>query len=177
MPTNIDKVIACLKYLQISPKIKDKHKDYRGRFLTQKTTFLAKALGINLTYVFTPYVSGPYSHDLACDYYANAERVESLDFIYQLSKQEMAILDKIKGCAGIYESMSLMEAASTAVYIKQQTPAISDDDLFVELKRLKPHLSDSDRLLGITKAKALLFKPEYLTDEIKKEMEAWDNID
>jgi hypothetical protein len=50
-------------------------------------------------------------------------------------------------------------------------------DLFVELKRLKPHLTDSDKLVGITKSKALLFKPEYLTDEIKKELDAWNNID
>ena len=73
--------------------------------------------------------------------------------------------------------MTLMEATATTIYLKQQTPQLSDDDLFVELKRLKPHLTDSDKLIGITKSKALLFKAEYLTDEIKKEMAAWDNID
>lgn len=177
MSSSIDKVIACLKYLEISPKIKDKNKGYRGRFFTQKTAFLAKALGMNLPYSFTPYVSGPYSHDLACDYYANADKVESLNSDYKLSKQEVEILDKIKSCSGIYESMALMEATATTVYLKQQTPQMSDDDLFVELKRLKPHLTDSDKLIGITKSKVLLFKAEYLTDEIKKEMAAWDNID
>jgi hypothetical protein len=73
--------------------------------------------------------------------------------------------------------MTLMEATATAIYLKKQTPQMSDDDLFVELKRLKPHLTDSDKLVGITKSKALLFKPEYLTDEIKKELDTWDNID
>ena len=175
--SNIDKVIACLKYLEISPKIKDKDKDYRGRFFTQKTAFLAKALGMNLTYSFTPYVSGPYSHDLACDYYANANEVESLSSNYELSSQEVQLIDRIKGCFGIYDSMTLMEATATTVYLKQQKPQLSDDDLFVELKRLKPHLTDSDKLIGITKSKVLLFKPEYLTDEIKKELDAWDNID
>jgi uncharacterized protein YwgA len=174
--SNIDKVIACLKYLQISPKIRDK-KDYRGRFFTQKTAFLAKALGLNLTYSFTPYVSGPYSPGLACDYYANAGKVEALNSNYNLSTQEIEILDKIKSCSGIYDSMTLMEATATTIYLKKQTPQMSDDDLFVELKRLKPHLTDSDKLIGITKSKALLFKPEYLTDEIKKELDTWDNID
>jgi uncharacterized protein YwgA len=175
--SNIDKVIACLKYLEISPKIKDKNKDYRGRFFTQKTVFLAKALGINLSYSFTPYVSGPYSRDLACDYYANTDKVESLNSGYELSNQEIEILDKIKSCSGIYHSMTLMEATATTVYLKQQTPQLSDDDLFVELKRLKPHLTDSDKLVGITKSKMLLFKPQYLTDEIREELAAWDNID
>ncbi|MGE5533342.1 MAG: hypothetical protein ACM3UN_03220 [Bacillota bacterium] len=174
--SNIDKVIACLKYLEISPKIKDK-KDYRGRFFTQKTAFLAKALGMNLTYSFTPYVAGPYSPDLACDYYANADKVESLNTNHRLSNQETDILDKIKNCSGIYDSMALMEATATTVYLKLQKPQLSDDDLFVELKRLKPHLTDSDKLIGITKSKALLFKAEYLTDDMKKEMDAWDNIE
>lgn len=177
MSSNIDKVIACLKYLGISPKIKDKFKDYRGRFFTQKTAFLAKALGMNLTYSFTPYVSGPYSHDLACDYYTNADKVESLNSDYKLSDQEIEILGKIKSCSGIYDSMTLMEATTTTIYLKQQTPQLTDDDLFVELKRLKPHLTDSDKLIGITKSKVLLFKVEYLTNEIKNEMAAWDNID
>jgi uncharacterized protein YwgA len=177
MSSDIDKVIACLKYVEISPKIKDKSKGYRGRFFTQKTAFLAKALGMDLTYSFTPYVSGPYSHDLACDYYANVDKVESLDTDYKLSEKEIEMLDKIKGCSGIFDSMTLMEATATAAYLKQQAPQLSDDDLFVELKRLKPYLTDSDKLIGITKSKALFFKPEYLTDEIRKEMAAWDNID
>ena len=175
--SSIDKVVACLKYLGVSPKIRDKNKDYRGRFFTQKTTFLAKALGMNLDYSFTPYVSGPYSHDLACDYYSNADKVESLTSNYQLSNKEIDILEKIKGCSGLYDSMTLMEATSTAVYLKQHLPQLSDDDLFAELKRLKPHLTDSDKLIGITKSKALIFKREYLTEEIKKELDAWDNID
>jgi hypothetical protein len=70
-----------------------------------------------------------------------------------------------------------MEATATTVYLKQQTPQLSDDDLFVKLKRLKPHLTDSDKLIGITKSKALLFKLEYLTNEIREELAAWDNID
>jgi predicted protein tyrosine phosphatase len=73
--------------------------------------------------------------------------------------------------------MTLMEATAATVYLKQQKPQLSDDDLFVELKRLKPYLTDSDKLIGITKSKVLLFKPEYLTEEIKKELDAWDNID
>jgi hypothetical protein len=70
-----------------------------------------------------------------------------------------------------------MEATSTAVYFMKQNPRITEDDLFMSLKRLKPHIGDSDRVVGITKAKELLFKPEYLTEEIKREMDEWDRVE
>lgn len=174
MPSNdLDKVIACLKYLEVPDRINT----YRGRFYTQKTAFLAKALGIEITYRFTVYVAGPYSHDLTCDYYANSKKAQSLETDYELLPPEIEVLDRIKGCRGIYQNMSLMEATSTIVYLKKETPALTDDDVFVRLKRLKPYLSDSDRLIGITRSKELLFRPEYLTDEVKREMELWDNIE
>jgi hypothetical protein len=71
----------------------------------------------------------------------------------------------------------LWKAASTAVYLKKQNPQSTDDDLFVELKRLKPHLNDSDKLIGISKSKEILFLPEYLTEEIKRELDLWDKIE
>jgi hypothetical protein len=61
--------------------------------------------------------------------------------------------------------------------LKRQNPELTDDDLFVRLKWLKPHLTDADRTIGITKAKELLFKPEYLTEEIVREMDEWDRLD
>jgi hypothetical protein len=73
--------------------------------------------------------------------------------------------------------MGLMEAVSTIVYLKTQNPELTDDDLFVRLKWLKPHLTDGERTIGITRAKELLFKPEYLTEEIAKEMAEWDKLD
>ncbi len=171
--SNIDKVIASLKYLQIEDKISD----YRGRFYTQKTAFLAKALGMNITYPFTVYVAGPYSRDLTCDYYANYQKVMALQTDYQPLKAEREILEKIKNCSRIYDDMSLMEATATVMYLKLQKPQSSDDDVFVELKRLKPYLSDSDRLVGISKSKELLFKPEYLTEAAKHEFELWDKLE
>jgi hypothetical protein len=75
------------------------------------------------------------------------------------------------------ENQSLLEATSTAVYLMQQNPDRNDDSLFMSLKWLKPHLSDSDRVVGIAKAKELLFNPDYLTDELKREMAEWDKLE
>jgi uncharacterized protein YwgA len=173
MPNNLDKVIAGLKFLGLSPKIHE----YRGRFFTQKTAFLAKVLGMEITYDFTVYVAGPYSRELTCDYYSNSAKLDSLQTDYELTQEEVQILEKIKACSDIYDNMGLMEATSTVVYLKSQNPGLSDDDLFLRLKWLKPHLTDSDRTIGITKAKELLFKPEYLTKEIAKEMDEWDRLE
>ncbi len=173
MSSNLDKVIACLRYLEVPERINT----YRGRFYTQKTAFLAKALGVGITYPFTVYVAGPYSPSLTCDYYANVRKVELLETDYELLPLEIEVLDRIRNCRGIYQNMSLMEATSTIIYLKKETPALPDDDVFVKIKRLKPYLSDSDRLIGITRAKELLFQPGYITDEIRREMELWDNIE
>ena len=173
MPSNLDKVIAALKFLGQAPKIGE----YSGRFFTQKTAFLAKSLGMEITYDFTVYVAGPYSRELTCDYYSNGAKLDSLQTDYKLTQDDIQKLEEIKACSDIYDSMGLMEATSTVVYLKSQNPELSDDDLFLRLKWLKPHLTDSDRTIGITKAKELLFKPEYLTKEIAKEMDEWDRLD
>jgi hypothetical protein len=47
----------------------------------------------------------------------------------------------------------------------------------MNLKQLKPHIGDSDRVIGITKAKELLFKPEYLSEDLKREMDEWDRLE
>jgi uncharacterized protein YwgA len=173
MPSNFDKVIAVLKFLGLSFNIRE----YRGRFFTQKTAFLAKALGMEITYDFTVFVAGPYSRELTCDYFAHSGKLESLQTDYELTQSDIQILEKIKACSDIYDNMGLMEAASTIVYLKKQNPELTDDDLFVRLKWLKPHLTDADRIIGITKAKELLFELEYLTEEIAREMDEWDRLD
>ena len=173
MPTNLDKVIASLKFLGLAPKIRE----YRGRFFTQKTAFLLKVLGMEISYDFTVYVAGPYSRELTCDYYSNSAKLDSLRTDYQLTQTDIEVLNRIKSCSEIYDNMGLMEATSTVVYLRCQNPEFSEDDLFLRLKRLKPHLTDADRTIGITKAKEILFKPEYLTDEIVKEMDEWDKLE
>lgn len=53
MSNDLDKVVACLKFLGLRPSMYV----YRWRFLTQKIAFLAKALGMDIGYDFTIYVA------------------------------------------------------------------------------------------------------------------------
>jgi uncharacterized protein YwgA len=175
MSNDLDKVIACLRFLGLRPSMYV----YRWRFMTQKIAFLAKALGMDIGYEFTIYVAGPYSRELNCDYYRDEikTRMDSLQTDYVLTPSDVSVLERIRDCRGLLESQSLMEAASTAVFFMTQNPSITEDNLFMSLKWLKPHIGDSDRVVGITKAKELLFKPEYLTEEIKRETEEWDRVE
>jgi uncharacterized protein YwgA len=175
MPTNLDKVIACLKYLRLTPNAYY----YTWRFLIQKLAFLAKSLGMDISYNFTIYVAGPYSRELNLEYFPDEAKIKinHLQTDYVLQGSDIAILEKIKNCCNLQENQHLMEAISTIVYLIKQTPNISDDNLFTRMKWLKPHISDTDRIISITKAKELLFKDEYMTEEIKREMDEWDKID
>jgi uncharacterized protein YwgA len=175
MPANLDKVIACLKYLELTPNAHD----YRGRFLMQKIAFLAKALGMDISYHFTIYVAGPYSRELNREYFPDETktRINSLQTDYVLQESDIVILEKIKNCCKLEGEQQLMEATSTVVYLMKQKPDVSDDELFTQMKWFKPHIRDTERIIAITKAKELLFRDEYMTDEIKREMDEWDRID
>lgn len=175
MPTNLDKVIACLKYLRLTPNTYY----YTWRFLIQKIAFLAKALGMEISYHFTIYVAGPYSRELNLEYFPDETKtkINNLQTDYVLQESDIAILEKIKNCCNLQGEQNLLEATSTIVYLMKQKPNISDDELFIQMKWLKPHIRDTERIIGITKAKELLFKDEYMTKEIKREIDEWDKID
>lgn len=71
----------------------------------------------------------------------------------------------------------LKEATAAAVSLMKEKPDFEDDSLFLTLKQLKPHIGDSDLVVAITRAKEVLFKPEYLTDELKQELDELDRIE
>ena len=173
MPSDLSKVIAVLKFLGLRPNIES----YRWRFLVQKVSYLAQALGINIGYYFTIYVAGPYSSSLARDYYSNADQVNSLVTSYELSSEETTLLEKMRRCCDIFENPTLMECMSTTVYLLNRYPDLTDDEVFSRMKSLKSYLSDYVCVIGMAKAKEMLFRPEYLTEELRREIEQWDRID
>lgn len=176
MSTNLDKVIACLRELDLKPNMHE----YKWRFLIQKITFLVKALGMDISYNdFTIYVAGPYSRSLNCDYKSlkNKEKINNLQTDYTLSAKDVSILMKIKECCEIFENPSLLESTVTIVYLMLEQNEQNDEDLVRSVKLLKPQIKDKERIIGLTKAKELLFKDTYMTEEIARELEEWDRID
>jgi len=52
-----------------------------------------------------------------------------------------------------------------------------DPEAIQKVKEKIPELTVPEILEWINCAKRLLFKEEYLTDDIKKELKLWDNLD
>lgn len=186
MNTNVDKVIATLKFLGIKPN--NISENYEDRFLVQKITYLAQALSLPTNYNFTIHLQGPFSRELQSEYYDfhHQPRIESLQTTYSLTSSEKQVLEKIKGvclkgigCAKDIPTGSrqfnILESTATAVCLIKDNGKLSD--LFPRIKELKPYLKDFEIIIGINNAKELLFKPEDLTKELKAEIAEWDSIE
>jgi len=64
-----------------------------------------------------------------------------------------------------------------AIIISENLTYAPEDEVIRKIKEKIPELTESEILDWINCAKRLLFKEEYLTKEIKKELKLWDNID
>jgi hypothetical protein len=171
--TSFDKVISSLRYLDLHPRARA---DYNSRYLIQKITFLNQALGMDTNYLFTIYTAGPYSPALAKDYYSQSFRLDTLESRYQPTPSDIERLDKIRNCCGILENSSLMEATSTFVYLIK-VGIVQDDEIIKRIRVIKPHLNYENLIIGLSRAKELLFKPEYLTEDLKREGDQWESIE
>ena len=131
-------------------------------------------MGMELNYNFHLWKHRPYSSSLAKDYYdINNDNHNFNNSGYIIPEREKIILDKF---INIFDTNIIqMESASTIMLLN----LTYEDVELVEkkMKEIKPHLSDMDIINGQNKAKELLFKDEFLTDELKSEMMEWDNID
>ncbi len=50
-------------------------------------------------------------------------------------------------------------------------------DTINRVKQIRPYLSDYVIIAGINIARRILFREEYMTDEVRKEIEMWDRGD
>ncbi|MFW9970464.1 MAG: hypothetical protein ACFFDF_09705 [Candidatus Odinarchaeota archaeon] len=182
MIEDFERVLIALKYWNIRLKNPKEEKNFQERLIIQKLVFLLKHLGIKMKYNFNLYKNGPYSAKLTQDYYQNSWRVVNLDTHLTPFPREIKIFDKVNDIVfthPLYKKYpaSLLEAISTAYFLKFYYPEMLDDELFKNTKDEKPYLSDKIIIIAINLVKKLMFKAEYATDEILDEIEQWDNAD
>ena len=180
MSEDLKKIISVLRYWNIYLNRPDR--DYNSRFKIQKLAYLCKSMGISLNYQFSLYISGPYSTGLTRDYYEEPQLIETLETDYSLNEEEVEVLDKINEYVLIhpvtndYES-EFLEAVSTVRYLKKKYSNLLDDDIFVRTKEIKQHLKESLIVIAINTVKKLLYKPEFLTEEVQEEIDIWDKAE
>jgi len=168
METDREKLIAYLKFLNL----KLDPSNSRDRFRIQKIAFLLKSMGAELNYEFTFYQYGVFSQELFEESRDHKDDFALLRSNYKIKDNERMILDKLKNKI---PDNDLMEALTTIIY---ENIIYSDiEEIIKRVKKLKPHLNDSVIISATDLAKELFFKNEYLTEEIKREIEAWDNFD
>ncbi len=182
MVNDFDKVLVALKYWNLKLNNPKEEQNFQDRLILQKLVFLLKFLGIKLNYYFTLYKNGPYCAELTKDYYENSWKVVNLDSHLKPFPREKKIYDKISENVfthPLYKKYpaSLLEAVSTAYYLKRFNSDILDDELFESTKNEKPYLSDKIVIIAINIVKKLMFEPEYLTDEVIEEITDWDDAE
>lgn len=149
---------------------------FEGRFVIQKVTYLLKILGMDINYRFSLYIKGPYSTQLASDYYDPKIIVENA----MLTDKEKEIVNKLFTEISnvlVSRDLELLEALVTASYIIKEQGVLSNDELFERIKKLKPYLSDTKVIVGINSAKELLFESNLVSEKTVKEIESWDKMD
>lgn len=182
---NIEKVAAELKFLGIKPDIEN---DYSARFLIQKIVFLAQTMTKATDYNFTIYLRGPFSKDLQREYYQHAAELQTLKTAAKLSQKEESALSEIKqvclskiSCSSDIPSGSkefnILEATGTAAYFVKSTPQPAAEALFAIVKTLKPHLKETEILIGINNARELLFDPKQVSASVWKDIKDFDELE
>ena len=166
MPEEIKKLIAYFKFLNIKLDINK----FCDRLELQKIAFLLKSMGISLNYEFGLYFCRVYSQKLYADSMNFVREFHELKSDYQINEDERAVLERLKEVLD-------NEALDVAVLIIYKNLTYENTDKVVaKIKKIRPHVSEEEILDGINVAKKLLFKPEYFTEEIKNELELWNNL-
>jgi len=112
--------------------------DFDSRLRLQKYVYLARPFGLRLGYGFSLYIRGPYSPDLARDYYNLPAEGEPLPAGFKAEE----FIEFVRG-----KDERWLEAASTLLMLAEESP----DDLEWVISRteeLKPW-ADEERLRGI----------------------------
>jgi uncharacterized protein YwgA len=174
--------MGLLRDLSLSFEDPTKDHNYETRFLLQKLTYIAKSLGMDVSYDFGLYLNGPYCPSLADDYYKNGNLVITMDSPYSLKTQEFEISQVIKNKILSHplnqnHQSEFLEAIATILFLKQEEPDLLDDEVFQRVKEIKEYISDKILIIALNTVKMLNFKEKYLTKDIQEELEVWDRAE
>ena len=174
MKEQTKKFIAYLNLLGI--KI-DGH-NFADRIKAQKLAYiLQKLTGKQLYSDFNFYVRGPYSRELAGEYFNSSNDFVNGNSDYKIIKDDYEEIERIKPLLNDLNQTDL-EIVASLLYLRKDN-GLDENKAELELKWRKPHLKEEDIWRGSN-----IIKKMFLTDKIRiaimnslqKEMEGWDDI-
>lgn len=137
------KLVSFMKSLK-NKGILDFDKDvFSHRLKLQKYVFIAREFGLKTNYVYSLYLRGPYSRNLADDYYS----IDNLDGAKAIKLDENFI-ELIKN-----KDEEWLELASTIIMIKNRYETISIRELVDLVKSAKPYATNRQLREIITELK------------------------
>lgn len=161
MSESFEKVLACLRVVGINTTIKS----FNDRQVIQKGTFLLKKLGVILDYQFNLFIHGPYCKALTDDLYANEKNLNKIGRTVKLTEKEEEACKELRQ---IGKDPGMLEIISTFVILADDLHH-SQDEALSRLRTLKPKFSESEIILGTSKAREFILKPSKSeAEELKK---------
>ncbi|MCI4439211.1 hypothetical protein JHC27_05150 [archaeon] len=106
---------------------------FSDRLKLQKYVFIAKFFGMDFGYSYTLYIHGPYSIELANDYY------RELNTTTKSANFNPKFIELVKG-----KSEEWLELASTILMLKEDHPGIEKNELKETIVGIKPWASEED---------------------------------
>jgi len=164
----VGKAIACLKALGgFRPSIGS----FEDRLKIQKVIYLLGLRGVRTGFNYSLYVRGPYSPDLTQEFFRNQSDFEHLQTSTKLNSNEEAAIRELNEKFGM--KSSLLEVAATYGYFTVHEK-LDQVTALKNVKKLKPFYSETQIVVGISRAKEHLFPPSQESLEpMKEEMHAW----
>lgn len=150
-----------LSYLNVLGKsINIKHFD--SRLEAQKFAFILGEVvnGAPLYDDFNFYLKGPYSHQLAMEYFAHRQEFANPEKTKPIIGEELRELERIQTLIMSLDPRAL-EIVASLLYLKKKE-GLDEDSAEARLHERKPHFSMEDIWLGANTLKALL-----LTDKAR----------
>jgi len=111
-------------------------KEFDKRFLLQKYVFLAKYLGLDLAYDYSLYMYGPYSKELADDYYELARQKVLPEASLPPEFNADAFVSLVKD-----RDAKWLETAASILMVLEKYPGMSENEVYDILRMSKPWLT------------------------------------
>ena len=151
--------------------------EFESRVKAQKLAYITQKITNKPLYDFNFYIKGPYSPELAKEYFDCREDFENGNSGgYRMLREETEELERVKPLLNAL-SLNDLEIVASLLYIREK--GLDENQAEIRLKELKPRLKIEDIWKGTNTLKKLL-----LTDKLKatimgsldKETEEWDSV-
>jgi len=113
-------------------------KDFSYRFKLQKFVFLLRGYSLDLGYLFSLYLKGPYSLDLTRDAFLINEWEKMPLRKFNSESQENKFKKFIKFIKPKKDDEIWLEGASTVILLKENNPNLGRDEIIKLFMKIKP---------------------------------------